>query len=101
LWEVDKKLQLKYNPINVQEEFPLYKWSVSVIKSKNQKEVPVKKHDHGMDVLRYVCAYLDELSDKVNYKSVATGIDILTTTQTFGRDSKRTRYRDRTRRRRP
>lgn len=41
-------------PTSVQDEFPQYVWADRV-----GKEVPVKEHDHGMDMVRYAVMYIE------------------------------------------
>lgn len=42
-------------PHSVQDEFPTYVWA-----DKTTREQPVKEHDHGLDMVRYVVQYLDK-----------------------------------------
>jgi len=50
----DPKLLEGKQPTSTEEEFELYLWQEGI-----KDSVPVKRHDHGMDALRYLCLYLD------------------------------------------
>ncbi len=50
----DPKLVEAKEPTATEEEFELYLWQEGI-----KDSVPVKRHDHGMDALRYLCLYLD------------------------------------------
>lgn len=60
LVERDEALSEAKKPASTEEEFDSYHWPRGQ-DGKEQKEVPVKIDDHGMDTLRYAVAYVDEL----------------------------------------
>lgn len=53
LVEIDDMLRMAKKPYRVEDEFDNYLWA------NTQKEQPVKKDDHGMDMIRYGVMYLD------------------------------------------
>jgi hypothetical protein len=61
--EPDPELVMRALPTSTLEEFPGYVWNRakegSAAAEKAPKEEPLKRNDHGMDALRYMCAYLD------------------------------------------
>lgn len=59
LLETDEVLKEANHPISTLEEFPAYTWAKRQDGSMN-KDVPAKRYDHGMDCLRYLCAYVEE-----------------------------------------
>lgn len=61
--ELDLSMEEKRKPTSTVEEIPGYTWQ-NPTKAGLQKEVPVKKDDHGVDELRYVTAYVDEVGDE-------------------------------------
>lgn len=60
----DPLLQEKHKPLCTAEEFDGYIWA-KVQRTDSLKEEPVKKDDHGMDALRYLCYELDEVGNSV------------------------------------
>jgi len=50
----DPKLLEAKEPTSTEEEFELYLWQEGI-----KDSVPVKRHDHGLDALRYLCLHLD------------------------------------------
>jgi PBSX family phage terminase large subunit len=50
----DPKLLEAKEPTATEEEFELYLWQEGI-----KDSVPVKRHDHGMDAMRYLCLHLD------------------------------------------
>lgn len=58
LWR-DKSLEEASKPCSTEEEFPGYIWDKGSKSDGNEKEVPLKVNDHGMDCVRYLCAHLD------------------------------------------
>lgn len=56
LLEVDKQLQEDQQPTCTEEEFDAYVWDDT---TKKNKEVPLKKFDHGMDATRYIVMQVD------------------------------------------
>jgi hypothetical protein len=50
----DPKLLAAREPTSTEEEFELYLWQEGI-----KDSTPVKRHDHGMDALRYLCLFLD------------------------------------------
>jgi phage terminase large subunit len=63
LVERDQALEAKGKPLCTEDEFGFYMWPRGV-DGKAVKEEPIKEHDHGLDELRYACAYVDHLSDE-------------------------------------
>lgn len=53
----DPALQESKQPACTEEEFDSYVWDVSTGRTKGEE--PVKKHDHGMDAMRYLVAHFD------------------------------------------
>jgi len=53
----DPKLIAAREPTSTEEEFEIYLWQEGVKDSE-----PVKKHDHGLDALRYIVMHLDSSS---------------------------------------
>lgn len=51
---MDETLQETRKPTRVEDEFPAYVWA-----DKATKEQPVKEHDHGVDMVRYLVQHLD------------------------------------------
>jgi len=51
---IDQELLAQKKPYRVQDEFPEYVWA-----DKQGKEIPVKENDHGMDMTKYIVAYID------------------------------------------
>lgn len=58
--EIDPELESARKPTSTIAEISGYQWPKGV-DGKAIKEVPVKLNDHGMDGMRYLCAYLDGL----------------------------------------
>lgn len=58
LVETDYTLKEKFFPTCTEEEFPAYVYPEQS-ERKHTDENPVKLHDHGMDMIRYMVAYLD------------------------------------------
>lgn len=54
----DEQLAEKHLPLSTVEEFATYVYPPGS-SSASAKEAPVKKHDHGMDALRYAVMYFD------------------------------------------
>jgi len=50
----DPQLVAAKEPTATEEEFELYLWQEGI-----KDSVPVKRYDHGLDALRYLCLYLD------------------------------------------
>jgi hypothetical protein len=44
------------NCVNLLKEFRLYRWS-----EKAGKQTVIKKYDHGLDALRYLCAFINRM----------------------------------------
>ena len=57
--EPDESLEAARQPVSVQEEFPMYVWA-----PQSGKESPVKRDDHGMDMVRYSVMYLDGIREQ-------------------------------------
>lgn len=55
LVEVDQSLKMAHKPYAVEQEIDGYIWMDNA-----KKEQPVKQDDHGLDVVRYACTYVDE-----------------------------------------
>jgi PBSX family phage terminase large subunit len=55
---IDRSLEEKSLPVNTEGEFESYVWDTN--NGKVTKEEPLKKYDHGMDCLRYLCMYIDD-----------------------------------------
>lgn len=56
---LDETLKSYHKPTNIVEEFPLYVWDLVKRDETKPKEVPIKEHDHALDALRYMVAYVD------------------------------------------
>ncbi len=69
LVEIDQALTLAKHPYSIEQEFPYYTWADSL------KEKPVKRHDHGMDVVRYMSMYLD--SDEIGVTTALVELPVL------------------------
>lgn len=65
---VDESLKAAHKPYRIQDEFASYIWA-----DKRTKDTPVKEDDHGMDTIRYGCAYLDSLGEKQKKRAGAWG----------------------------
>jgi len=66
LIEIDERLRDRYAPIRTVDEFASYVWR-ELPQGKemtSRDEEPVKKHDDGMDAMRYMVAYLDGDGDR-------------------------------------
>lgn len=50
----DPRLTESKEPTSTEEEFELYLWQEGI-----KDSVPLKRHDHGMDAMRYLCLFLD------------------------------------------
>ena len=50
----DPKLLAAKEPTSTEEEFELYLWQEGI-----KDSVPIKRYDHGLDALRYLCLFLD------------------------------------------
>ncbi len=61
--ERDEDLADAHKPTCTLEEFESYRWPTAP-DGKALKESPVKENDHGMDVTRYVGAYVDHLGEE-------------------------------------
>lgn len=61
LVERDQDLEDSKRPIRTIDELPGYIWDRTASSSVNKglKETPLKKDDHGVDCVRYICAYRD------------------------------------------
>lgn len=60
LVEIDQSLKDTKKPYATEQEFDSYIWADT------QKEQPVKKDDHGMDMTRYAVMYTDNYSDSMS-----------------------------------
>lgn len=58
LQELDHVLEEAHLPCSTLQELPGYVWSTGYDGRPN-KELPVKRDDHGVDCCRYVCQYVD------------------------------------------
>lgn len=65
LVEPDEQLRDRYAPIRTTDEFASYVWRAlpQGKEMSSRDEEPVKKHDDGMDTMRYMVAYLDGDAD--------------------------------------
>jgi PBSX family phage terminase large subunit len=63
LLQRDPEMETKRLPVSTQEEFPAYVWAETT-----KREEPVKENDHGMDMVRYAVAYVDQLGRKPETK---------------------------------
>ncbi len=63
LVERDEALAAKRQPVSTEQEFELYVWPKAV-DGRVVKEVPVDANNHGLDALRYLVGYLDQLTDE-------------------------------------
>jgi hypothetical protein len=61
LVERDPTLEEAKRPLSTEQEFDSYMWPKGQ-DGKPNKEAPVKVDDHGMDTMRYVMAYVDDLN---------------------------------------
>lgn len=57
----DEALAGARRPTSTLEEFEVYRWPKGE-GGASQKEAPVKENDHGMDAMRYLVAYLDDVA---------------------------------------
>ncbi len=58
----DKALIEKYLPIDALQEIDAYVWDKNN-KDDMWKDKPIDKFNHGMDAMRYIVAYMDDLAD--------------------------------------
>ncbi|WP_237724798.1 phage terminase large subunit [Deinococcus alpinitundrae] len=63
LVETDVDLVEAKKPTNTYDELPGYVYPTSKA-GVTEKEAPVKRDDHGMDTMRYACAYVDQLGER-------------------------------------
>lgn len=56
----DEDLDDRKLPCSTEDEFSEYVWDTSANRKKGEE--PVKRGDHGMDCVRYLCAYVDSIS---------------------------------------
>jgi PBSX family phage terminase large subunit len=75
LVEVDSLLQDDAKPTSTVQEFDSYVWDTRKVKAQGAgeqfKEEPLDENNHGMDCLRYLCAWMAKLKDKYKAKEVA------------------------------
>ena len=64
LVETDQELANTYKPKCTVEEVESYVWQ-PVKEEKETKEAPIKLHDHGMDCMRYVVCYVDNIGVEI------------------------------------
>jgi len=64
LVEIDQELQDNHKPMCTIEEIESYVWAKSA-DGKPVKEEPLKKDDHGMDTMRYVVAFVDNIGQEL------------------------------------
>lgn len=55
---IDRDLERRHLPFCTEKEFEVYIWDIA--NGRKTGEEPVKKFDHGMDGLRYLCRHLSE-----------------------------------------
>lgn len=66
LVEVDEGLKDKGKPTTTAEEFDGYVWDAKyneLVANSKRDEIPVDKDNHGMDAVRYLIAFIDNLAD--------------------------------------
>lgn len=65
LVKADSSLKDKGMPYSTHEEFDGYVWDAKYNELVNSKkdEIPVDKNNHGMDAMRYMVAFIDNLAD--------------------------------------
>lgn len=61
LVEVDERLSDVHRPTSTIEEFDGYEWQKAKPGDVIAKEAPVKTDDHGLDELRYIVCYIDNI----------------------------------------
>lgn len=73
LVEIDDNLAEKHKPTCLEEEIESYVWQ-PVREGDNEKEIPVKKNDHALDMLRYFVCLLDSIGRELE-KEESIAID--------------------------
>ena len=81
--EKDQRLVRTRKPTCTKEEILTYVWHPSQLK-KEDKEVPLKVNDHGVDNMRYAVVYVDGESSGTGESLVIEPVDIIDTRETDG-----------------
>lgn len=74
LVETDQELANTYKPKSTVEEIESYVWQ-PVKEDKENKEAPVKLHDHGMDCMRYAVCYADNIGAEIQIAQHVIGFN--------------------------
>lgn len=60
--KVDEDLQYRHKPTSTEQEFEGYVWDTGKMALDKYKDLPVDKDNHGMDTVRYLLAFLDDIA---------------------------------------
>ena len=71
LVEEDQRLIDEKLPTCTYEEVPGYHWS------DKKQDTPVKENDHGVDNMRYVCAYVDHIGKRITKVDASKTVEIV------------------------
>jgi hypothetical protein len=58
----DDELRSRHQPLSTVQEFDAYVWDVGKMDQDKYKDMPVDKFNHGMDCLRYMTGFADDLA---------------------------------------
>ncbi len=67
--DIDEILEQEKRPLSTVDELPGYRWS------DKKQDTPIKENDHGLDELRYVVAYVDNVGAKTAQITTSAQID--------------------------
>ena len=84
--DIDEILEQDKRPLSTVEEVPGYRWS------DKKQDTPIKEDDHGLDELRYVVAYVDNVGAKTAQITVDVEIDNYAMQNKEEDDDKRPRF---------
>ena len=63
---IDPELQRQHKPTCTEEEIEGYVWKADKLGKPVKKEEPVKENDHGVDPLRYVVCFVDDIGSELD-----------------------------------
>lgn len=73
----DRKLIERHHPLCTQDEVDNYVWDTGKMAVEKYKDMPVDKYNHGMDAVRYMVAFVDNIAeDPQNFKHVVSAHDL-------------------------
>lgn len=80
---VDAELAREKEPLSFRDEILAYEWDVR--NGKKKGDVPIDKHNHAMDAMRYAVAHVDKITAGIGAKEVALPVSM--TKESYFRNS--------------